>query len=102
MKETQSTSKDIIENVKQVEVQKQQVLYHREIIKKGHTLFEVNTVTGEVKKAEYEEVKDVPFQKRERFAAVTKQRVIIRENCIYKSALNIENLFRKLGYSVKK
>ena len=68
MKETQSTPKDTIENVKQVEVKKQLTLHHREIIKKGHTLFEINTVTGEVKKAEYEEVKDAPFQKRERFA----------------------------------
>jgi len=102
MKETQSTPKDKIENVKQVKVQKQLTLHHREIIKKGHTLFEVNTVTGEVKKAEFEEVKDAPYQKRERFAAVTKQRVIIRENCVYKSALNIDNLFRKLGFVVKK
>ncbi|MBC7845537.1 MAG: hypothetical protein H7Y10_03495 [Flavobacterium sp.] len=101
MKETQYTPKDKIENVRQVEVQKQLKLHHRETIKKGHTLFEINTATREVKKAEYETVNDAPYSK-SRFAAVTKQRVIIRENCVYKSALNIENLFRKLGYSVKK
>lgn len=101
MKETQSIPKDKIENVRQVEVQKQVALHHREILKKGHTLFEINTVTREVKKAEYEAVNDVPFGKK-RFAAVTKQRVIIRENCVYKSALNVKNLFRKLGYSIKK
>jgi len=101
MKETQSIAQDKIENVRQVEVQKQLLLHHREIIKKGHTLFEVNTVTGEVKKAEYEAVNDAPYNK-QKFAAVTKQRVIIRENCVYKSALNIKNLFRKLGFTIKK
>lgn len=103
MKETQSIPKDKIENVRQVEVQKQLQLHNRFIPQKGHTLFEVNKVTGEVVKAEFEEVKDAPFNANKNpFRQVTKMRVIRKENCIYISALNIKNCFKKLGFVIKK
>ena len=51
MKETVSIPKDQIENVKQVEFEKQLRLTGRYIPQKGHTLFEVNRLTKQVVKA---------------------------------------------------
>jgi len=102
MKETYIIPKDQIQNVKQVEVQKQIHLQNRFIPQKGHTLFEVNKVTMQVVKAEFEEVKDAPFEIKKRLAPITTKKVIMRENCIYISALNIKNCFKKLGFVIKK
>lgn len=97
MKETYIIPKDEIQNVRQIEVPKQLQLHNRCIPEKGHTLFEFNVVTRKVVKAEFEEVKDVPFEKKKRFKPITAKKVIMRENCIYISALNIKNCFKKLG-----
>jgi len=103
MKETNSIPKDKIENVKQVHVEKRLQLNGRFIPQRGHTLFEVNSVTGEVVKAEFEEVKEVSFSaSKSPFKQVTTKKVIMRENCIYISALNIKNCFKKLGFVIKK
>lgn len=63
--------------------------------KKGHTLFEVNTITGEIKKAKYEKT-DIDFEKAKEGIIVKKRKVIIKPNCIYVSALNIKNVIKKL------
>lgn len=102
MKETDNIQKDQIENVKQVEVQKQLQLHDRRIPKKGHTLFEINKITGQVVKAELVELKEVPFEKAKRLQPIATHKVIMKENCFYVSALNIKNLFRKLGFVIKK
>lgn len=103
MKETSSIPKDKIENVKQVEVQKQLQLAGRVIPQRGHTLFEYDKVTGTVVKAEFEEVKDVKFgASKSPWKQVTTKKVVRRENCIYVSALNLKNALKKLGLEVLK
>lgn len=103
MKETNSIPKDRIENVKQVEVQKQLKLIKKFKPQKGHTLFEVNKVTGEVVKAEFEIEKGIVFDKAKQLnAAVPAKKVIMKLDCIYISALNIKNCFKKLGFVIKK
>lgn len=103
MKETTTILKDKIENVRQVEIEKQLVLTGKYIPQKGHTLFEVNKVTGEVVKASFEDVKAVDYiSKKGPFRQITTKKVIVRENCTYISALNIKNCFKKLGFVIKK
>lgn len=104
MKETVSIPKDQIENVKQVEFKKQLRLTGRYIPQKGHTLFEVNRLTKQVVKAEYEDVKEIDYlaTKKGPFRQITTKKVIVRDNCIYISALNIKNCFKKLGFVIKK
>ena len=104
MKETVSIPKDQIENVKQVEFKKQLRLTGRYIPQKGHTIFEVNRLTNQVVKAEYEDVKEIDYlaAKKGLFRQITTKKVIVRDNCIYISALNIKNCFKKLGFVIKK
>lgn len=103
MKETENLKSDKIEIVKEVEVKKGIQLIGSFKPKKGHTLFEVNMVTGEVKKAEYEVDTAIHFNKAKAIKqAGTRSKVIVKENCTYHAALNVQNLFRKLGFVIKK
>lgn len=91
----------IIENVKQVNIQKQHVKIGSFKPHKGHTLFSVNSKTGEVKKAEFK-VQDLTFNKALNKNYSKTKKVIIEDGCRYITALNIKNLFKKLGYKIKK
>ena len=55
MKEVQPIDQDKIVIVKQAEQEKQLKLVGRGKLKKGHTMYEVNLKTGEVKAAKFEE-----------------------------------------------
>lgn len=74
--------------------------------KKGHTVFEINMETGDAKPAEYDEVNlqindmhKTPVNMHLQFLAVgkaipqqeIKKKLITKPNCIYISALNIDN-----------
>jgi len=105
MKETESIAKDKIENVRQVEQKKGLKLIKKFKPQKGHTLFEVNKVTGQVVKADFEIDNTLSFEKAKGAGlkdVVPPKKVIMRENCIYISALNIKNCFKKLGFVIKK
>lgn len=55
-------------------------------VNKGHTLFSINLVTYELKKAKFEQ---------EYFdGKKNHKKVVVEENCLYKSALNAENFRR--------
>ena len=56
MKETQEHNTDQVENVRQVQVEEQQVVVGSLMMKKGHKIFEVNRVTMEVKIAQMEQL----------------------------------------------
>ena len=63
----------------------------------------MNKVTGEVVKADFEDVKTADFiAKKSPFRQIATKKVIVRENCMYISALNIKNCFKKLGFVIKK
>lgn len=67
----------------------------RIVQKKGHTLFEINLHTGDVVKAEYVEVN------LELLGENVRKKVITKPDCIYISALNIQNAAKKFIQKAK-
>lgn len=109
MKEIQQKEKDKVVITKQAEQEKQLKLVGRIRPHKGHTIFEVNLSNGEVRKAEFEDsvARYAPKTEGrslrahvERFDTIASnpvsRKVKVNPDCIYVSALNLNNLFRKL------
>lgn len=98
------------QNEKKFETVKWQIKQHR-----GHTLFEINLETGDCKPAEYEEVNlqvndfgaqaNIHLQMAAIGTAVSnqeiKKKLITKPNCIYISALNIQNAAKKFAKQAK-
>jgi hypothetical protein len=61
---------------------------------KGHSCFEMNLVTKEIKLAEFEEVA-ADFINAAKGNFIKKSKVSIKPNCIYETALNKENAYKK-------
>ncbi|MBQ9645353.1 MAG: hypothetical protein IJV24_03215 [Prevotella sp.] len=59
----------------------------------GHTMFSFNYKTGEIKVAPIEHSKEVSFVTR---GPVTKDRIVIEPDCIYRQALNKKNFIKRL------
>lgn len=59
----------------------------------GHTIFSLNTKTGEIKVAPISHSKDIDFKTRQ---PVTKDRIVIEPDCIYRQALNKKNFIKRL------
>lgn len=59
--------------------------------KNGHTLWEINELTGEIKKAEYKRDTATfnPLAKRE------PEKLVVNPDCVYIPSLNIENAKKK-------
>lgn len=84
-------------NQNKIEIQKQVKQEYKLIgsmfYQKGHTLFEYNVKTKSIKKATYKMIEDTiqfnhnPLQKRE---------LIIKQDCYYLQALNMNNALKKL------
>lgn len=90
MKETQSINKDQVNIVKQVQLKKET---HIGTIcpQPGHTIFEFNKVTKEIRKAKFENAA-YQFLKN----SVHNKRVNVKENCYYLSSLNEKNAVKKI------
>ena len=110
MKELKIKSEDKIEIVKQQQKKQNLVLQKRIIPHENHTIFEYDQLKGILTVAEYEPVrKEIHWfeavrifkQKTERVDIfnpnpIQKTKVIQRPNCVYLSALNIENAIKLL------
>ena len=59
----------------------------------GHTMFSLNLKTGEIKAADIERAKDIHFKTKR---PVTKGKIIIEPDCIYRQALNKKNFIKRL------
>lgn len=59
----------------------------------GHTIFSLNTKTGEIKVAPIDHSKDIDFKTKN---PVTKDRIVIEPDCIYRQALNKKNFIKRL------
>ena len=59
----------------------------------GLTMFSFNLKTGEIKIAPIQHSKDVDFKTLE---PVTKDRLVVEPNCIYRQALNQKNFIKRL------
>jgi hypothetical protein len=105
MKELQIKPKpDIIQEVKTPE-RTETVLVDQLTPRRGHTCFEYNIVTGSIREAEFEKI-DVNVSFTRVWGngksvlvghADTNKRITRQPNCIYVTALNIQNLKKKLG-----
>jgi nitrogen-specific signal transduction histidine kinase len=95
--------KDKVEIVAQSEKKYQHQKLGTIIPHKGHTLFQINYVTGEVTVAEFEKT-DVELSRLGKEANLKKirHRVLIKKDCIYVSALNIRNACIKFEKKAKK
>lgn len=94
MKESEKIIEDKIENVKQVQIEKEtQLIGSVKNLKKGLTLFEINRETLEVNPAEFEKTLVVDFN------AIGNQtptkKVVTKEGCFYSLALNKKNALKK-------
>lgn len=116
MNQLYKKDKDKLEQVKQ-KVQEIQTVFDSKIKpKKNHILFEINLIDQTIEKAQYIPPKDtifwhealtmyynVSFNKINLFDAktITKSKIIKKENCIYISALNKENVLKILERDFK-
>lgn len=82
------------------------VLLGSQLKRPGHTLFEYNRLTGEIREAEFEKqdlVLDyIPRQGNRYMYKTIKSKVVINNNCIYRQALNKFNAVKRLkreGYT---
>lgn len=69
---------------------------------KGHILFQINLETGDCTPAEYEEVNvELSRLGAEANLKTVRKKVITKPNCIYISALNIQNAAKKFAKKAK-
>lgn len=87
---------DKIEQVKQTEIQKQLLYIGSLTPKKGHTLFEVNTKTGTIELAEFNYGSTIQFKHAKAGLKKSNKSVIKKPDCIYVSALNKNNVLKKI------
>jgi len=103
---SQTDVSDKIENVKQVEIQKQTILIGTFKPKKGHTLFEIDPSQQTIVKAVFDEVPAVKFEDARLGKISTSKKITKKNHCIYVSALNkynaIKVLKRDYGISLNK
>lgn len=98
MKELELKKEDKIEIVKQTKQEKKTVLVNRIKPYEGHKCFEYNTVTGSLSFATFMET-SIDFVSAQKGEIAHKSKVMIKENCIYITALNKKNACKKLGIS---
>lgn len=102
MKETQAHQPDTM-LVTQVTGEKKTQLNYLGSVKmhKGHTCFELNLKTGEVKKADYKQ-ETLDFQDAKRGFSSSRKKLVVNQYCIYETALNIKNAERKFKQRLSK
>ena len=97
MKETQPSTQDKVEIVKQVQQKKQKKHVGRMLPGDGHTCFELDKTNYVMRVADVIEDKDYQFGTvRNGLKDTTPRKVNVKENCIYIFALNAKNAQRKL------
>jgi hypothetical protein len=92
MRETQPAHKDQIEIVKQVNVKKGVKLQSRILPGDGHNCFEFNIESNELRKAEIKREAIIDINKK----TSTVNKVMMKDGCIYITALNAKNAVKKL------
>ena len=86
--------KEEIELHSQKEIHKQQKLVGKIVPFKGHTLFEINCTTGEIKVCDYE-IQTIDYLNAKEGNLKPKRKVIVKSNCLYVSTLNKDNARKK-------
>ena len=110
MKELEKKQKDQVEEVKQTVQESKIVFIGKTLVRKNHILFEVDKSEMTIKKAKYEKLDEIANYKdylgvskkqssKNNILDVgqsTKGKVITKPNCIYISAMNVENVLKVL------
>ena len=86
---------DKIEIVDQTQVESQRTLVARVRPQVGHTLFEFDPINKTVRKAEFTVEKEIDFEKAKNGDNSQRKEVDGKEGCIYISALNEKNAWKK-------
>ncbi len=68
-------------------------------VHKGHTIYEFDKTTGKLNEAEFES-SDITFNA-DPTKRHTTHKLVMRKDCLYVSALNMKNAFRKLNKHIK-
>jgi len=95
MKEIEQQASDKIEILKQQKQEKKTVFKNRIMPHEGHKCFEYNTVTNTLKYAEFTE-QAIDFMAAKRGEIAAKRKVIVKENCVYFTVLNLKNAIKKI------
>ena len=67
---------------------------------KGHTTFEINAKTGEVKTVEYKEIKANVSLKTKTVEPLITKTIEVKKDCMYISALNEKNAIKKFNKQI--
>jgi len=91
--------KDEIKNVRDTDKKKELILIGNQRNIGGLNLWEINTVTGEIKQAQYQKV-DIVIRNFSDKAVLAlsrniNHRVLVHENCVYIQAINKENALKQ-------
>ena len=95
MKETQPHNQDQIAIVKQAEVKKQRAHIGTIMPHEGHSIYEYNKESKELRKATFKDAA-VSFTTNKNQPTITRKVVDTKENCFYLSSLNIKNAVKKI------
>ena len=95
MKETQPHKADEIAIVKQVEQKKQRAHIGTIYPHEGHSIFEYNHATKELKKATFKDAA-ICFTQNKNQPRIERKVIDVKENCYYLSSLNIKNAVKKI------
>jgi len=109
MKELQPKPSDKIEIVKQQQKKQTLILQKKIVPEKNHIIFEYNQISEKLTVAEYEphrkdihwhEAIEMVSKKRTKIdldkpKTITKAKIINKPNCLYVSAMNIENAIKR-------
>lgn len=92
----QLNNRQSIKDARPVKKQKQLVLHQIVFPQKGHYLFQINQVTGEVKLADFDYSDPHTITWRAALARdyAVKKRLIKKADCVYLSALNVKNAIK--------
>jgi hypothetical protein len=90
-----------VEIVDQKQVKKEHKLVATIVPHRGHTLWEINTATREIKPAQFE-AEFIEYRKAANGMMSKRRKVIEQPGCVYVSALNQENAMKKLFKQFKK
>ncbi len=93
---------DKIEIVNQKQVEYKRELLGSTVRHKGHTMYEIDCSTGEIKEAEYEDEKVIFVPMKDLITGIVKgssqlvvRDILCRENCLYIGALNLKSVRKK-------
>ncbi len=91
----ENISEDKKEILKQTQVEKKRTLIRTIRPEKGHILFEFDLIKKEVRRAEFVVEKEISFESAMRGETTQKKEVNGVEGCIYISAMNEKNAWKR-------